>query len=701
MVVVSDSWVKNVATFPTPAMNEMDMIITNNETKMYAKAVLICRQNSHPFQDRTLCLDDHVKVGRAVARARAKPNNAIFDCKVLSRNHAMLWYDNGKFFLQDTKSSNGTFVNNNKLTPETEHHEVSSGDIVQFGVDVIENNRKVTHGCIIATLKLYLPDGKEAKASPSISENNRYGMVPLDELYKLNKIIQDASAREECLQKKLDKLHCMLQSAKSATSTCWASYVGEERLLSRIATLETQLSQANKNWTEDKCKQELSKIQDANVSYQVATIETLERLHTEKLDVVAYVKELEIKKNTIEEEGSRAKKQAIALQKELDELLKNYIEEQKTSEKIRTEYETKIQDLQTQLNEKNELMFALETKMDSNIKTNGCNIKDELEKSNFICPEDDLKIKKEMLENEEQENSPNSHVEEPSYITLTVGPVQSQNFEEYETNIENENGLTDSDDNHKTWTDSEDSTTEEPVMKEKLKKDVKFDLPENDKSKNSDDEEVGEKEIEEESVEDNEIKLVDNIDSKTLKYHFQSTQNELKKRIESLDQLCKSNQLKVDELENILSEERKLHAEVKVENELLKEELQKHKTDLEKTNEENRELKNEVNILLASKEVGAGDAVSENIVEKEDVKSIEKIQKVVSYEELVSVEEELVILKERFSQVNEDKVKLKRDIDELRKEYNLVRNQSHNTTFFYVAPLVLIVLYLLVSKILS
>ena len=46
--------------------------------------------------------------------------------------------------------------------------QVCSGDILQFGVDVMENSRKVTHGCIIATLKLYLPDGKEAKASPTI-----------------------------------------------------------------------------------------------------------------------------------------------------------------------------------------------------------------------------------------------------------------------------------------------------------------------------------------------------------------------------------------------------------------------------------------------------------------------------------------------------------------------------------------------------
>ena len=43
---------------------------------------LLCRPNSHPFQDRMLSLDQPVKVGRSVARARPVQTNAIFDCKV-------------------------------------------------------------------------------------------------------------------------------------------------------------------------------------------------------------------------------------------------------------------------------------------------------------------------------------------------------------------------------------------------------------------------------------------------------------------------------------------------------------------------------------------------------------------------------------------------------------------------------------------
>ena len=46
------------------------------------RASLICRPNSHPFQDRMLGLDQPVKVGRSVARARPLNTNAIFDCKV-------------------------------------------------------------------------------------------------------------------------------------------------------------------------------------------------------------------------------------------------------------------------------------------------------------------------------------------------------------------------------------------------------------------------------------------------------------------------------------------------------------------------------------------------------------------------------------------------------------------------------------------
>lgn len=99
MVVDIRTWVKNVVNQP-PTVASNDVIVPLTTPTMSAKAVLICRPNSHPFQERTLTLDQPVKVGRSVARARATPTNAIFDCKVLSRHHALLWYKDGKFYLQ-------------------------------------------------------------------------------------------------------------------------------------------------------------------------------------------------------------------------------------------------------------------------------------------------------------------------------------------------------------------------------------------------------------------------------------------------------------------------------------------------------------------------------------------------------------------------------------------------------------------------
>lgn len=61
-----------------------------------AMAILTSRPNSHPFEDRKVLLTEPSKVGRSVAKSRPAPNNCIFDCKVLSRNHAIIWFENDK-----------------------------------------------------------------------------------------------------------------------------------------------------------------------------------------------------------------------------------------------------------------------------------------------------------------------------------------------------------------------------------------------------------------------------------------------------------------------------------------------------------------------------------------------------------------------------------------------------------------------------
>lgn len=354
VVASSGGWVQNAS---SPAeqnnsnLSQNNTQNNNNNNKMTAKGVLICRDNSHPFQERTLTLDQPVKIGRSVARARAAPNNAIFDCKVLSRNHALLWYSSGKFYLQDTCSSNGTFVNNQRLSAsglESTPKEVCSGDIVQFGVDVVESTKKVTHGCIVATLKLYLPDGKEAKASLSTSVSLPAGNVSLEDLYKLNQVMQEASRREKALYSKLGYLQQLVENTRKAANQSWKALITEDRLLSWVMTVESQLAVYSKNYTEDKIRNELAKLQDEKAQYQNAAKEALQKILQEKLEVTQRLVQLEGRLNETEEECQSLHNVAKYTQTELQELSAKYAETQKklqeTTNKL-LESEEKMKDM--------------------------------------------------------------------------------------------------------------------------------------------------------------------------------------------------------------------------------------------------------------------------------------------------------------------------------------------------------------------
>ncbi|KYN22335.1 Sarcolemmal membrane-associated protein [Trachymyrmex cornetzi] len=352
-------------------------IIKNSNVKMTAKGVLICRDNSHPFLERTLTLEQPMKIGRSVARARAATNNAIFDCKVLSRNHALLWYSSGKFYLQDTCSSNGTFVNNQRLSAsglESTPKEVCSGDIVQFGVDVVENTKKVTHGCIVATLKLYLPDGKEAKASLSTSVSSPAGNVSLEDLYKLNQIMQEASRREKALYSKLGYLQQLVENTRKAANQSWKALITEDRLLSWVMTVENQLTVYSKNYTEDKIRNELAKLQDEKGHYQNAAKEALQKVLQEKLEVTQRLVQLEGRLNETEEECQSLHNVAKYTQTELQELSAKYAEAQKklqeTTNKL-MESEEKVKDmLLSAEQEKRDLSKRLEdqSKIEKNLR---------------------------------------------------------------------------------------------------------------------------------------------------------------------------------------------------------------------------------------------------------------------------------------------------------------------------------------------
>lgn len=50
---------------------------------------------------------------------------------------------------------------------------------------------------------------------------NILGLVPLDELYKLNQIIQEACQREQCLESKLSALQHIVEETRRSADESW------------------------------------------------------------------------------------------------------------------------------------------------------------------------------------------------------------------------------------------------------------------------------------------------------------------------------------------------------------------------------------------------------------------------------------------------------------------------------------------------
>jgi hypothetical protein len=100
-----------------------------------------------------------LRIGRQT-NAKTVPThlNGFFDSKVLSRQHAELWADkSGKIWIRDVKSSNGTFVNGQRLSPEnreSDPHEVRESDTLELGIDIVsEDQNTIVHHKVSAKVE--------------------------------------------------------------------------------------------------------------------------------------------------------------------------------------------------------------------------------------------------------------------------------------------------------------------------------------------------------------------------------------------------------------------------------------------------------------------------------------------------------------------------------------------------------------------
>lgn len=183
---------------------------------MPAKAILSPKSNSSKFNAKTLDLSVPVKIGRANKEDRPAEDNGYFDCKVLSKPHAMILYQAGLFYILDTGSSNGSFINNVRLSKagaESELTEVYTGDIIRFGSDVVDKSRNVTQKCAILKLRLINEDGTEYHTRPSTSKLYRQHDA-LDDVEAVTKNLQESLAREKVLEEKLNQIVGLFDTIK-------------------------------------------------------------------------------------------------------------------------------------------------------------------------------------------------------------------------------------------------------------------------------------------------------------------------------------------------------------------------------------------------------------------------------------------------------------------------------------------------------
>ncbi|KAJ7471762.1 hypothetical protein FB451DRAFT_1250862 [Mycena latifolia] len=127
-----------------------------------------------------------VKIGRQTnAKTSPGERNGYFDSKVLSRQHAEVWEEGNKIFIKDVKSSNGTFINGERLSAEgleSEPFELKSDDIVEFGIDIVgEDNKTIIHHKVAARVSCVFTEQQVAMAARAEQQQNQgqYSQSPM------------------------------------------------------------------------------------------------------------------------------------------------------------------------------------------------------------------------------------------------------------------------------------------------------------------------------------------------------------------------------------------------------------------------------------------------------------------------------------------------------------------------------------------
>ena len=120
---------------------------TKNGNSVGKNVFLIINQQITPLTK------DVTRLGRQL------DNDVVFQEESVSRNHAEIRWDSGKYVLHDLLSTSGTFVNSRRI----ERCVLNSGDLISLAnvqFMFVNNNPRIANNSTIATRSL-TPDGRQ------------------------------------------------------------------------------------------------------------------------------------------------------------------------------------------------------------------------------------------------------------------------------------------------------------------------------------------------------------------------------------------------------------------------------------------------------------------------------------------------------------------------------------------------------------
>jgi pSer/pThr/pTyr-binding forkhead associated (FHA) protein len=135
---------ENISSSTRSKLNNITIWNTNQATTDSTRGltpILVLRSFNNSFSPKILHLNAPIHIGRHVSNDTIpSESNGYFNNRVLSRNHAEIWYRNNKVYIKDTRSSNGTFLNGKRLSEENQEsipYELHTGDRLDFGIDFL------------------------------------------------------------------------------------------------------------------------------------------------------------------------------------------------------------------------------------------------------------------------------------------------------------------------------------------------------------------------------------------------------------------------------------------------------------------------------------------------------------------------------------------------------------------------------------